>query len=172
MVRFFSYSLWLSLLICSPLLCSAQQQLKLTNLKTGKELFLKEGTRVSYTLHSTPGKTVGKLTDIQENHIAIGGQEISLADVKSIGKRSRGTGLVTALLGGIGGAMIGQYLFATEPDPCPSCRTVIEEDHTGPWDEVLFIGGGIALGALAVHTAIDNSPRKVGEGDWKLEVVD
>jgi hypothetical protein len=145
------------------------QRIKLTNTKSKKEVILVKGMRVVYVL-KTKSATVGTLTEITTTGMSIDGTPIAYEDLKSLGKRKKGTGFGTFALSFFGGAIIGSVIFADNSDPCPQCQTVSVEDEGGTAGNILAVVGGVTLIALAVNTGVKNSPRDLSI--WKLEVVD
>ncbi|MFW5761200.1 MAG: hypothetical protein ACOCXH_09490 [Cyclobacteriaceae bacterium] len=53
-----------------------------------------------------------------------------------------------------------------------SCTTVIVEDNGGTAGDVIMVAAGVGLGAIAINTAIKNSPKTIAEDMWHLEVVE
>lgn len=166
-MKYFFFLLFLSLY---PGFASAQKQIKLSSTKSNKVIKLSEGSRVIYTLHTAPKPVVGILNNVQEDSITISNRTIALADLSAIGKRKKGTVVWSTLMAAFGGAMVGSAL-APDPDPCPSCQTVIVEDKGGTEGDIILVAGGFTLIGLAINKAVNNSARNIANGKWTLEVI-
>lgn len=164
-------SVCLILFMILPLLGFTQKKIKLTNTKSKKEVFLTEGKRVVYVLKDKPGSKTGILNKITADSIVVDERLLGLEELKSIGKKSKGSGFLTFLMAGFGGAMIGAAL-APEPDPCQNCQTVSVEDNGGSAFKAIYAIVGLAVVIIAINSATKNSPRNISNEKWSLEVVE
>jgi hypothetical protein len=161
--------LFLATTFLAPYNLCAQKKLKLVNLKTKKEIMITTGTRVGYVLKEYPKLATGILTAIEANAIDIEGKRINLIDLKSIGKKKKGSGFGSFAMAVIAGSLIGSVL-APDPEPCSNC-IVIEENNGGTEGDVILVVAGSALIGLAINSGIKNTPKDVVK-TWKLEIVD
>jgi hypothetical protein len=95
---------------------------------------------------------------------------ISLLDIQAIGRRKKGTGFLVPLMSIFDGALIGSA-FAQDPDPCPSCQKVNVDSQGDIMGDAVFVVAGATLFGLAVLKAVNNSPREISSGKWKLEII-
>jgi len=145
----------------------SQKALQLTNNQSGKKKYLEAGQRVEYVLNSTGRKhKVGILESVSDSVLSIQGVAIPLHDIKSIGRRRKGSGfwafttsfIATGLLIDAG---------TPDPDPCPDCEdSGSSGDGTG-----IEIGMSLVFIALCINTVDRNSPKDVVK-KWMLEVID
>lgn len=167
-----SKSFTLAVIICLALVGpSNAQTIKLTNSKNGNELLLEKGTRISYRLTGNYKLYKGDLQEITQDSIKVEDEWVAINNINMIGKKKKGSGFWTFISAAFGGAMIGTAL-APEPDVCPSCTTVIVEDNGGTAGDVIMVAAGVGLGAVAINTAVKNSPKTIAEDMWHLEVVE
>lgn len=145
----------------------AQKAIQLTKVSTGKKHILLVGHRVEYTLKSKPQvHYIGLIDSVNETSVVIQGTKISYEELKSIGRRRKGSGFFASALGFFGAAAVVSA-FKEPEDPCPSC---IDSGSSG---EGLTVLGGIAgagLLGLSINTVARNSPRDLIK-KWKLEII-
>ena len=147
------------------------QTIKLTNSQNGKELLLEKSARISYGLKDNYKLFKGELQEITKDSIKVEDEWVAINNIDMIGRKKKGAGFWTFISAAFGGAMIGTAL-APEPDVCPTCTTVIVEDNGGTAGDVIMVAAGVGLGAIAIDTAIKNSPKTIAENQWHLEVVE
>ena len=147
----------------SPLISDAQKSLKLTKVKSGKEFILPEGTRVAYVLDSGFISGVGILQKVYNDSLVVDETTISMEDLKLFGRKKRGSGFGSFLLGALGGSMVGTaFSPASEPDfTCTNCSVTVVENKTDPSVYVVLVGGGLAIAAVGLHVALVNSPKNI-----------
>lgn len=150
---------------------TSAQVIKLSHSTSQRSILLKEGIRISYSVKGDKGEKVGQLEKITQQSILIDSTIIALEDIRTIGKREKGARFWAFLGATFGGAMIGTA-FAPEPDPCPNCQVVIEENRGGTFGDIILVAGGAALVGYSIHSAIKNSPKDIEHGVWKLTVVE
>ncbi len=162
----------LAVIICLVLIApSNAQTIKLTNSKNGNQLLLEKGTRISYRLTGNYKLHKGELLEITQDSIKVKEEWVAIKNINSIGKKKKGSTFWTFISASFGGAMIGTAL-APEPDICPSCTTVIVEDNGGTAGDIIMVAAGVGLGAIAINTAIKNTPKIIADDLWHLEVVE
>lgn len=149
--------------------CSAQQKIRLTNTRTGKEITLNNGARIIYVLKAQSRRNIGILQKITPDSIFVGRNYIALTELSAIGKKKRGSDIWICLSGFLGGAMVKT---AFEPPPCHDGQMTIARENPSPTGQAICIAGGISLVAVAFHSAWKNSPKNIIDGEWKMEIID
>jgi len=166
--KLFPLAVFICLVLVGP---SNAQTIKLTNSKNDNQLILEKGTRISYGLKDNHKLFKGELQEITQDSVKVNDEWVAMHNIYSIGKKKKGSGFWTFISAAFGGAMIGTAL-APEPDICPSCTTVIVEDNGGTAGDIIMVAAGVGLGAIAINTAIKNTPKTIAEDQWNLEVVE
>ena len=148
--------------------------MQFVQVKSGKEFILPEGTRVAYLLDSGFVSGVGILQKVYDDSLVVDETTISIEDLKLFGRKKRGSGFGSFLLGALGGSMIGTaFASGSEPDfTCTNCTITTVENKTDPSVYVVLVGGGLAVAAVGLHVALVNAPKNIRDGKWRLEVVD
>ena len=171
MTHFLTKSLLIFIIFFIPVITSAQKKIKLTKTSTGKEVVIREGKRVVYFLEGQDKGSTGILNKIEDDSLLIDDKMIRLHDLTAFGKRKKGTGTWTFLMGAFGGACIGMGL-APASDPCPSCNQVNVDDSSETIERVAVIGVGAAFVTLAALKATNNSARDLKSDKWIIEVIE
>jgi hypothetical protein len=146
----------------------AQKSVQLTNLTSKKKILLKEGNRVSYFLQNSKSGTIGTIDKVEVNLITISGKDVKLDEIKSIGRRRKGSGFLVSLGTFAGVGIIVGSIQSSNSDPCPDCT---DGGSSGEGWVVAEVGIGAALIALSINTAVRNS-RKDVVTKWKMEVIE
>ena len=153
-----------------PFICKAQSRVKLTNLDSGKEIVFTTGSRIVYSTEEFGSKNVGEITEIYQDSLKVDNKTVQIKDIQTIGRRRRGSVFGSLILSILGGATIGTVL-APDPDPCPSCQKVSNENDGRVYD-VITVGIGATLGTLGIIIGVRNSAKRIEEGAWQLDVLD
>ena len=146
----------------------AQKSVQLTNLTSKKKILLKEGNRVSYFLQNSKSGTIGTIDKVEVNLITISGKDVKLDEIKSIGRRRKGSGFLVSLGTFAGVGIIVGSIQSSNSDSCPDCT---DGGSSGEGWVVAEVGIGAALIALSINTAVRNS-RKDVVTKWKMEVIE
>ena len=148
---------------------SQQKDIQLTKVTTGKKQVLEEGYRVQYTLQANPKvHHVGILESVTDSLIIVQGDSIAFDQLKSLGRRRKGSGFWAFMGGFVGTGIIIGSIQSSNYDPCPSC---IDGGSSGEGWTAVEIGLGVAIIGLGINTAVRNSPRDL-VSKWKLEIID
>ena len=166
--RFLRVSILLAafVIICST--AYSQRALQLTNLSSGKKLFIKEGQRIVYVLKGSTSRSKGILEKVNESSVTIAGYDFKLEELKSIGRKRKGSGFWSTSSAILGVGMIIGSIQSANSDPCPDCT---DAGSSGEGWTAVEIGLGAALIGISINTTVRNSPHDVVE-KWKLEIVD
>jgi hypothetical protein len=139
-----------------PIILFALPHIKLTNNRTGKVLFLKEGTRIGYVLKKQRLVRAGTIQHITDSSIQVGKTHLAIRDLRLIGRRSFGAVGLEFLIAGVSGIVA---VFSIAPDNNSS--------------NIRTIGGfcAIAIFGIALYIGESNSPKDIIK-EWKLEIVE
>jgi len=160
----------LLVLLCKPSAYS-QKAIQLTNQTSGKKLLIKEGQRIQFTLKADTvpsSRHVGVLNSVTESTITVDQQVVSLEQLKSIGRKRKGSGFWSVASTVVGTGLIIGSIANSSYDPCPDCEG---DDDSNAGMTVVEVGLGAAFIGLGINTIVRNSPRDLVE-KWKLEIID
>lgn len=147
----------------------SQKVVRLTKISTGKTQIIKTGQRVEYTLKKNPKPNyVGVVESISEDHLVVNGKSIAKDELKSLGRKRKGSGFWMTSSTILGGMLIVGAISTASYDPCPSC---IDAGTSGEGWTAVQIGLGATVLGLGINTMVRNSPRDL-ISKWKLEIVD
>ena len=151
------------------------KRIKLTNTKN-KILYIEKGQRIQYLIKSssplfknTPS-AVGEIQWITTDSMMVNSKSFPLSDLKSIGRKRKGSGFGAFITGAFGAIILANAVFPRPVDPCPSCTSsnVSSSDDAAGRVVQAVIGSGLAI--LSINTGIRNSPRDLKV--WKIETTE
>jgi hypothetical protein len=145
----------------------SQKTIQLTNLSSGKKIYLNEGKRIQYILKDGTN-FIGVIKEIQPDAITVDEKTIDPTQLKSIGQRKKGSGFLAFAAGFVGTGLIIGAIQSSNDDPCSSCY---DAGSSGEGWVAVEIGLGVGIIALGINGAVRNSPRNVLT-KWKLEIVE
>lgn len=167
MKHFLRNTFLLIFILTLPFLTFGQKKVRLSNMRSGNSILLKEGKRVEYILKDKIESTVGILDSVQNDSLIIDGYKFNIQDLEAIGKKKKGTGFwVTTLTIFSAGWIISA--ITPDPDPCPNCQNVSD---TNAASSVGVFVIGVGFGALAYSIASNNSPKNINNEVWLLEII-
>jgi len=149
----------------------AQKAVQLTNQTSGAKQLIKEGHRIQFTLKSDMPpypRHVGELNAITDSTITVDEQVVSLTELKTIGRKRKGSGFWSVASTVVGTGLIIGSIANSSYDPCPDCEG---DDGSNAGMTIVEVGLGAAFIGLGINTIVRNSPRDLAE-KWKLEIVD
>lgn len=160
---------FLAIIFCSHAAFSQSNlAIELANKQSNRKIIIKEGKRVAYTLKDgKPGK--GRVKSIMADSIQVGNNTFAVTSVRTFGKRPAGGRFWGIFLMSAGGIAIMAAIMP-DPDPCPDCTDVSEDN--GNSGTVLGIGIGAVSAGLGIAIFENTLTRKIDGGTWDIQIVE
>lgn len=159
---------FLAVIFCAfPAFSQSNLAIELANKQSNRKILIKEGKRVAFTLKDgRPGK--GRVKSITPDSIQVGDRTFAVTSVRTFGKRPAGARFWGIFLMSTGGAFLTAAVLP-QPDPCPDCIDVSENDNSAVIGQV-----SVGLASLGLGFAIlENSfTRKIESGTWDIRIVE
>ncbi|MDX1830525.1 MAG: hypothetical protein R3342_13375 [Lutibacter sp.] len=143
-------------LFCGSFISLSQNTLKLTNKNNGKEILIKEGTRVGYFINGKSAIRTGDLNTISDSTLKINNDMIPIHNIKAIGLRKKGTAIYSIGLAAVSGCILGYSLGSTELSSGLKAVGLISS---------------ASLFTYSIHFGQKNTPKKLKK-KWILTIVD
>lgn len=141
--------------------------IELANKQSNRKIIIKEGKRVAFSLKDgNPGK--GRVKSITADSIQVGDRRFAVTSVRTFGKRPAGARFWGIFLMSVGGIVLTAAVIP-EPDPCPDCIDVSENDNSAVIAE---IGIGVASMGLGYAILENSFSRKIEGGTWDIRIVE
>lgn len=141
--------------------------IELANKHSNRKIIIKEGKRVAFTLKDgNPGK--GRVKSITADSIRVGDRRFAVTSVRSFGKRPAGARFWGIFLMSAGGIALTAAVMP-EPDPCPDCTDVSDNDNSAVIAEIGIGVAGLGLGYAIMENTFS---RKIEGGTWDIRIIE
>lgn len=159
---------FLAIIFCSfSAFSQSKLAIELANKQSNRKILIKEGKRVAFTLKDgRPGK--GRVKSITPDSIRVGDRTFALTSVRTFGKRPAGGRFWGIFLMSAGGLLVTAAIMP-DPDPCPDCETVGDDNNSAT---ILGVGIGITSVGLGYAIVENTLSRKIEGGTWDIRIVE